>query len=155
MAVRHLFAPSLLATASSSGTSSITRPGFFIQQFIRPILSSPIAIPISVRIGIPAILSGLWESVLRAVPKKKTSHMKKRSRFLAGKALNDVTALNKCSACGTVKRAHLLCPFCVNGMSSDYFDYQSGHGLTVGFQKSEICGEENQALRRMWMGKRR
>ena len=41
--------------------------------------------------------------------------MKKRHRQYAGKALKDVTALNKCSACGNVKRAHLLCPYCVNG----------------------------------------
>jgi ribosomal protein L32 len=57
----------------------------------------------------------LWDSVLRAVPKKKTSYMKKRSRFMAGKGLKDVTALNKCSACGHVKRAHILCPYCVKG----------------------------------------
>ena len=74
-----------------------------------------ILIPTISHLSLPSILSGLWESVLRAVPKKKTSHSKKRSRFMAGKALQDVTALNKCSACGTVKRAHLLCPFCVNG----------------------------------------
>jgi ribosomal protein L32 len=41
--------------------------------------------------------------------------MKKRHRQYAGKALKDVTALNKCSACGNVKRAHLLCPYCVQG----------------------------------------
>lgn len=34
---------------------------------------------------------------------------------MAGKALKDVTSLNKCSACGHVKRAHLLCPYCVKG----------------------------------------
>jgi ribosomal protein L32 len=34
---------------------------------------------------------------------------------MAGKALKDVTALNRCSACGHVKRAHLLCPYCVKG----------------------------------------
>jgi len=33
---------------------------------------------------------------LKAVPKKKTSHMKKRTRQMAGKGLKDVTALNKC-----------------------------------------------------------
>ena len=59
----------------------------------------------------------LWESILRAVPKKKTSHSKKRSRFLAGKALKDVTSLNRCSGCGNVKRAHLLCPYCVKGIT--------------------------------------
>jgi len=34
---------------------------------------------------------------------------------MAGKALKDVTALNRCSACGHVKRAHVLCPYCVKG----------------------------------------
>ena len=67
------------------------------------------------QIKLPPIISGLWESILRAVPKKKTSHRKKRQRFLVGKALKDVTALNKCPACGNVKRAHLLCPYCVQG----------------------------------------
>jgi large subunit ribosomal protein L32 len=58
-------------------------------------------------------LSEIWEGILKAVPKKKTSHRKKRQRFMAGKGLKDVTNLNKCSACGRVKRAHLLCPYCV------------------------------------------
>lgn len=65
--------------------------------------------------SIPSLLD-IWGSILRAVPKKKTSHRKKRQRFLAGKALKDVIALNKCSACGNTKRAHLLCPYCVRGM---------------------------------------
>ncbi|KAJ5160626.1 uncharacterized protein N7482_007630 [Penicillium canariense] len=62
------------------------------------------ALPIS--ITIPPLLADLWESVLRAVPKKKTSHMKKRHRQMAGKALKDVQNLNKCPGCGQVKRAH-------------------------------------------------
>ena len=64
---------------------------------------------------LPSLLSEICESILRAVPKKKTSHRKKRQRFMAGKALRDVTELNKCSACGNVKRAHLLCPYCARG----------------------------------------
>ncbi|CZT25424.1 related to ribosomal protein YmL32 precursor (mitochondrial) [Ramularia collo-cygni] len=64
-------------------------------------------------VPIPALLGELWDGLLKAVPKKKTSHMKKRHRQMAGKALKDVTALNKCSACGRVKRAHILCPHCV------------------------------------------
>ncbi|KAL8808075.1 MAG: hypothetical protein Q9182_000353 [Xanthomendoza sp. 2 TL-2023] len=77
---------------------------------------------IAIRLGtLPPFLSDLWESLLRAVPKKKTSHRKKRQRFLAGKALQDVTSLNKCSACGNVKRAHLLCPYCVQGKALQYF----------------------------------
>jgi ribosomal protein L32 len=64
-------------------------------------------------VPIPALLGQLWDGLLKAVPKKKTSHMKKRHRQMAGKALKDVTALNKCSACGRLKRAHVLCPHCV------------------------------------------
>ncbi|KAA6410098.1 MAG: ribosomal l32p family [Lasallia pustulata] len=72
-----------------------------------------LALPAAVQLNIPSLLAGIWESILRAVPKKRTSYMKKRHRFMAGKALKDVTNLNKCSACGNVKRAHLLCPYCV------------------------------------------
>lgn len=63
---------------------------------------------------IPSLLEQIWDGLLKAVPKKKTSHMKKRHRQMAGKALKDVTALNKCSSCGRTKRAHVLCPYCVN-----------------------------------------
>ncbi|KAK6388119.1 hypothetical protein LTR65_008127 [Meristemomyces frigidus] len=51
----------------------------------------------AVLIPIPSLIGELWDGLLRAVPKKKTSHMKKRHRQMAGKALKDVTALNKCS----------------------------------------------------------
>jgi len=80
-------------------------------------------------VPIPGIVSNIWESILRAVPKKKTSHMKKRHRQMAGKALKDVTALNTCSSCGRQKRAHILCPYCV---ASRYF----GHGY---IESSDKC----------------
>jgi len=44
--------------------------------------------------------------------------MKKRHRQMAGKGLKDVTSLNRCSACGEIKRAHLLCPNCVSKIKS-------------------------------------
>lgn len=93
------------------------RPPSSIQRQFSYLASTPfsLALPAAVQLSIPSLLSGIWDSILRAVPKKKTSHMKKRSRFMAGKALKDVTNLNKCSACGNVKRAHLLCPYCVKG----------------------------------------
>jgi ribosomal protein L32 len=84
-----------------------------LSQPLIPALS--ISIPIAVQLNIPSWITGVWDSVLRAVPKKKTSHSKSRHRQMAGKALKDVTALNKCSACGNVKRAHVLCPYCVDG----------------------------------------
>ena len=67
----------------------------------------------AITIPIPSVIGEIWDSVLKAVPKKKTSHMKKRHRQMAGKALKDVTALNTCSSCGRQKRAHVLCPYCV------------------------------------------
>ncbi|SPJ78416.1 related to GTP-binding protein beta subunit-like protein [Fusarium torulosum] len=57
----------------------------FTQKFL-PTLS--IAIP-GVSLNLPTI-DDIWESVLRAVPKNKVSHSKKRSRQMAGKALKDV-----------------------------------------------------------------
>ncbi|KAJ5212700.1 54S ribosomal protein L32 [Penicillium cinerascens] len=77
-----------------------------------------LTLPIS--ITVPPILADLWESVLRAVPKKKTSHMKKRHRQMAGKALKDVQSLNKCPGCGQVKRAHMLCPHCVRDIKNSW-----------------------------------
>jgi len=70
--------------------------------------------PIS--IALPWSISDIWESILKAVPKKKSSYSKKRSRQMAGKALKDVTALNTCSSCGQTKRAHVVCPSCLAGV---------------------------------------
>ena len=118
----HLLRPLFSAPAHSPTAPPVLR------RLHHPILPSiqlqipRAAIPIVALAGVSSTLQGLWESIkesiLRAVPKKKTSHMKKRHRYMAngnGK-LKDVTALNKCSGCGRPKRAHLLCPYCVNGM---------------------------------------
>ncbi|KAL9102602.1 MAG: hypothetical protein Q9163_002282 [Psora crenata] len=95
-------------------TPLLSRPtGPILQKWLQSSMHISIDVPVVLKLGIPALLAGLWESILRAVPKKKTSHRKKRQRFMAGKGLRDITALNRCSACGNVKRAHLLCPFCV------------------------------------------
>ncbi|KAK8215105.1 Ski complex subunit Rec14 [Zalaria obscura] len=75
------------------------------QASLRPSIAAPLlercrtAVLPSIWIPIPGIVSGLWEGILRAVPKKKTSHMKKRHRFMHNNKLKDVTALNKCSSC--------------------------------------------------------
>ena len=34
---------------------------------------------------------------------------------MAGKALKDVNSLCKCPACGSLKRMHHLCPYCMKG----------------------------------------
>src|SRR3954463_3668581 len=89
-----------LSTPSATVRQSTT---LFTRQLTYPLLPNfETAIPVAISINIPSLLGGLWESILRAVPKKKTSHMKKRHRQMAGKALKDVTSLNRCSACGHV-----------------------------------------------------
>lgn len=82
----------------------------------RTLVSASITIP-AISINLPGLISDIWDGILKAVPKKKTSHMKRRHRQLAGKALKDVTAVNTCPGCGQPKRAHLLCPYCVKSMS--------------------------------------
>ncbi|OCT51527.1 hypothetical protein CLCR_09280 [Cladophialophora carrionii] len=80
----------------------------------RSLLSASIPLP-AITVIIPGLVSDIWEGILKAVPKKKTSHSKKRHRQLAGKALKDVKAVNQCPGCGKPKRAHTLCPYCVAG----------------------------------------
>lgn len=88
----------------------------YSKQLSLPLLPAlSFSIPSAIHLKLPSLLGDLWDGLLNAVPKKKTSYSKKRSRFLAGKGLKDVTSLNKCSACGNLKRAHLLCPYCVAG----------------------------------------
>lgn len=122
MAAIHVTTSSVLASflprLSPSSVAVTSRTAtVFSRQLSHPFLPSlAFAIPSAIHLNVPTLLGDLWESILRAVPKKKTSHMKKRHRQMAGKALKDVTSLNKCSACGHIKRAHLLCPYCVAGM---------------------------------------
>ncbi|PQE26328.1 ribosomal l32p family protein [Rutstroemia sp. NJR-2017a BBW] len=105
------FLPRLAPQTVSIASRSIA---LYSRQLSHPLLPA-FAIPSAIHLNVPGLLEGLWESILKAVPKKKTSHMKKRHRQMAGKGLKDVTSLNRCSACGHIKRAHLLCPYCVNG----------------------------------------
>ncbi|KAE8549755.1 Ski complex subunit Rec14 [Talaromyces marneffei ATCC 18224] len=119
MAVRHISALPFL----SSFTSPVLRQSqrwttIYYQRAVLlqglPVLSGYIANEV------PSFLAGLWESVLRAVPKKKTSHMKKRHRQMAGKALKDVKSLSKCPSCGEPKRSHVLCPTCVKDIKDQW-----------------------------------
>ncbi|SMR64314.1 unnamed protein product [Zymoseptoria tritici ST99CH_3D1] len=99
-------------------------------------------------IPIPALLGDIWDGLLKAVPKKKTSHMKKRHRQMAGKALKDVTALNKCSACGRLKRAHILCPYCVQSIRQWFSNgFKSKKQLA---EEREMEFEERNETRKLW-----
>ena len=104
-------------------SSSLLRSGAIFSlskqtlAYISPlrIASVNLALP-AAAISITSLLSDIWEGILKAVPKKKTSHSKRRSRFLAGKALKDVKSVVKCPGCGKPKKSHTLCPYCVSGM---------------------------------------
>ncbi|EPQ60784.1 hypothetical protein GLOTRDRAFT_22635, partial [Gloeophyllum trabeum ATCC 11539] len=61
-------------------------------------------------------LLDLFPPFLLAVPKKKTSHSRKRMRS-ANKGLKDKLNLVHCPACGTPKLAHNLCPNCYSQLS--------------------------------------
>jgi large subunit ribosomal protein L32 len=78
-----------------------------------PMLSTAVA---GWSINLPNLLDDIWESVLRAVPKNKTSHSRKRHRQMAGKALEDVHNLCKCPGCGQTKRTHRMCSHCLEQM---------------------------------------
>ncbi|KAF2732430.1 hypothetical protein EJ04DRAFT_513895 [Polyplosphaeria fusca] len=99
---------------------------------VRPLLSLPLLQRLSLpfaSLAIPALslpsipsLSEIWDGVLKAVPKKKTSYRKKRQRFMAGKSLEDITSLNRCSGCGRMKRSHMLCPYCVHTIRTKFLN---------------------------------
>ncbi|KAI9596695.1 hypothetical protein BDF19DRAFT_438340 [Syncephalis fuscata] len=57
-------------------------------------------------------LRGLWESILRAVPKKKTSHSKKRMRA-SNKALKNRTDIVACPGCGRDRMMGHICRHCL------------------------------------------
>ncbi|KAJ6264303.1 hypothetical protein Dda_0448 [Drechslerella dactyloides] len=110
----------LLSNRGLAAASSLLHSWRTIAYHRSRIFASPspaIVLPafsIGLQLSIPPAISELWESILRAVPKKKQSHSRKRMRQLAGKALQDVISLNECPGCGATKRAHHLCPTCVD-----------------------------------------
>lgn len=57
----------------------------------------------------------LETGILKAAPKKKTSHMKRRQRLYGpgDKQIKLKDNLNRCPACGHYKKSHFLCMNCV------------------------------------------
>ncbi|PRT55390.1 54S ribosomal protein L32, mitochondrial [Wickerhamiella sorbophila] len=98
----------------------------FRSVLTRSVLGEALAAPIGASLtgagslGLPRIsLRWPWSrdvedtSVLEAVPKKRTSHRKKRQRQLAGNnQQKPLKNLGRCPACGHFKRAHTLCMNC-------------------------------------------
>ncbi|KAK2052237.1 ribosomal L32p family protein [Colletotrichum caudatum] len=115
MGVRPLRMISLLPRISTPAFTQTSRIfSLYTRQVTNSLLPAlSVAIP-AFNLNVPAWLGGIWESILRAVPKKKTSHAKKRHRQMAGKALKDVKSLCKCPGCGQIKRQHIVCPHCLS-----------------------------------------
>jgi len=120
-----------IATSGSPFLPRLLPPALFSAQRLQQVRQLQFSLPLfpAVALAVPAsfqwslpslpsILEGIWEGILKAVPKKKTSHMKKRHRQMAGKALKDVTHLCKCPSCGKTKRMHYLCPYCTASKGS-------------------------------------
>ncbi|GAB0492883.1 hypothetical protein MMPV_004153 [Pyropia vietnamensis] len=63
--------------------------------------------------AITDVADWLWDGLLRAVPKKKVPHGRKRRR-MTGKYLKPARHIIECKTCGRWKRAHTYCkPSCV------------------------------------------
>ncbi|KHE82248.1 hypothetical protein GE21DRAFT_1288553 [Neurospora crassa] len=120
-----------MTAAAAAPAMRLFNPSTFFQtlrtqRFGVPALNFAVpAAAVSLLPSIPSLLEDIWEGILRAVPKKKTSHMKKRHRQMAGKALKDVTHLNRCPACGNLKRMHHLCSTCL-GKLKGFMDRNGG-----------------------------
>lgn len=67
--------------------------------------------------------SALWDSLLLAVPKKRTTHGKKRMR-MSGKYLRPHTNMVQCQICDQWKRPHMYCtPKCPGRRNHDSNSY--------------------------------
>lgn len=107
-------APSILYRFSNSTVLSYKYASVHIRPLALPLLPR-LSLPIpAISLNLPSLpsLEEIWDGILKAVPKKKASHSRRRHRQMAGKALKDVTELCRCPACGGVKRMHFLCPTC-------------------------------------------
>ncbi|SPO28980.1 related to MRPL32 - mitochondrial ribosomal protein of the large subunit [Ustilago trichophora] len=119
-----LTSPSSFSTPSSSSTSSSLTPAFAISPSSA---SDPSSCP-----SLGETLAGLWDGLLRAVPKKKVSHSRKSMRA-ANKGLKDRVDLVHCSGCGKPKAQHHLCGFC-------YAELNRARKVSLGSQKTAENG---------------
>lgn len=119
------------ARAASSFLPRLSSPTFasvYTRSLALPLLPKiTLSIP-AISLNLPSLpsLEDIWDGLLKAVPKKKVSHSKKRHRQMAGKALKDVTSLCRCPSCGQVKRMHILCPTCLQRRSSHFCESRCG-----------------------------
>lgn len=95
--------------------SSLSLPAPFLYPSILPPF-----LPLQSLTSLIPIFTRIWDSILQAVPKKKSSYSQKRSRQMAGKALKDKTNLTRCEACGEWRLLHTLCGPCAKSIQNDW-----------------------------------
>ncbi|KAK9767521.1 hypothetical protein K7432_002621 [Basidiobolus ranarum] len=96
---------------------------------ISPAVAQPLSIGVRA-IGVGAqTISELIGSILWAVPKKKTSHSKKRMRA-SNKALKNITNIMRCHSCGRPKLMHHICKYCYKDIRKKLLGI-SGDGPTL------------------------
>lgn len=116
-------------------SSRLVSPPYCVRRFHFAIHEQYAISPPFFRFALPAltsivpIIAGMWDSILRAVPKKKTTHSRKRKRQLVGKALEDKKNLTRCEACGDLKLLHTLCASCVKSIQKDWRKRERLEGL--------------------------
>ncbi|KAJ1653959.1 hypothetical protein IWQ61_006029 [Dispira simplex] len=70
----------------------------------------------------------MQEAFLWAVPKKKTTHSKRRMRD-ANKAIKDRRDITKCPACGRNKLLHHICLYCYRDIKKRYREKKLADGI--------------------------
>lgn len=112
---RGISSPSIPLRLQSLHLSSQFAPSF---QTIR---IAAVALPVlgTTFSNVGSWISSIWDTVLKAVPKKKQSYARKRTRQLANKGLKDIPNVVPCSSCGRPKRPHMLCRNCMACMIND------------------------------------
>ncbi|KAH7104322.1 hypothetical protein BKA62DRAFT_694278 [Auriculariales sp. MPI-PUGE-AT-0066] len=75
----------------------------------------------ALRLALPSLQSllELLPPIVWAVPKKKVSHSRKSMRE-ANKGIKDKLNIVSCSACGSPKLAHNICPRCVQELTATW-----------------------------------
>ncbi|KAI9341640.1 hypothetical protein BDR26DRAFT_802127 [Obelidium mucronatum] len=94
-----------MSTIAATAVSAGTRRGWLAGSLLAPLVNRMIALPM-----------GLWmPSILWAVPKKRTTHGKKRLR-MNSKWLRPMKNIIQCPLCGNATLLHHACKTCMRGL---------------------------------------
>ncbi|KAJ1667582.1 hypothetical protein IW140_002162 [Coemansia sp. RSA 1813] len=98
-----------MALALSSARMLVQRTGTLAPRLMDVVFRKPTALSVGGALGVGLGLLG--EAILRAVPKQRTSHSKKRMR-MSNKGLKNRNDIVPCTGCGSPKLISQICPTC-------------------------------------------